>query len=95
MSQSFHDGSPGKESAYNAEDEADTGLIARLGRSPGVGNGKPLLYSCLENAMDRGAWRAIVHRVAKIQTRLSDGAGSKKYCESEKSANQLRSKDKC
>ena len=41
------------------------------GRSPGEGNGKPLQYSCLENPMDRKAWRAIVHGVAKSQTRLA------------------------
>ena len=40
------------------------GLIPRLGRSSGEGNGNPLLYSCLENPMDRGAWKAIVYRVA-------------------------------
>ena len=41
-----------------------------VGRSPGGGHGNPLLYSCLENLMDRGAWRATVHGVAKSQTRL-------------------------
>ena len=40
---------------------ADVGLIPGLGRSPGEGNGKPLLYSCLGNPMDRGAWQATVH----------------------------------
>ena len=40
------------------------------GRSPGVGNGNPLQYSCLENCMDRGAWRATVHWVAKSQVQL-------------------------
>ena len=44
------------------------GLIPGLGRSPGEGNGNPLQDSCLENSMDRGAWRAIVHRVAKNWT---------------------------
>ena len=39
--------------------------IAGLGRSPGGGNGNPLQYSCLENPMDRGAWQATVHGVAK------------------------------
>ena len=47
-------------------------LIPGLGRSPGVGNGKPLQYSCLENPMDRRAWQAIVHGVAKSQTWLSN-----------------------
>ena len=43
-----------------------------LGRSPGGGNGNPFQYSCLENSMDRGAWKAVVHGVAKSQTQLSD-----------------------
>ena len=42
--------------------------IPRSERSPGGGNGNPLQYSCLENPMDRGAWRAMVHRVAKSWT---------------------------
>ena len=49
----------------NAGDERDTGLTRGLGRFPGEGHGKPLRYSCLENPMDRGAWWAIVHEVAK------------------------------
>jgi len=43
----------------------DVGLIPGLGRSPREGNGNALQYSCLENPMDRGAWWATVHRVAK------------------------------
>ena len=50
----------------------DLRSIPGLGRSPGEGNGNPLQYSCLENPMDRGAWWATVHRVAKSWTRLSD-----------------------
>ena len=50
-------GSDGKEPVCSAE---DLGLISGLGRSPGEGNGNPLQYSCLENPMDRGAWRATV-----------------------------------
>ena len=50
----------------------DTGSIPGSGRSPGEGNGNPLQYSCLEDSMDRGAWRAIVHGFARSQTRLSD-----------------------
>ena len=46
------------------------GSIPGLGRSPGEGNGNLLQYSCLENPIDRGAWRAIVHGVAKSQTGL-------------------------
>ena len=48
----------------------DSGLILGSGRSPGGGNANPLQYSCLENPMDRGVWRATVHRVAKSQTQL-------------------------
>ena len=52
----------------NAGDTGDVGLIPGSERSPGVGNGIPLQYSCLENPTDRGAWRATVHGVAKSQT---------------------------
>ena len=52
----------------NAGDLRDEGLIPGLGRSPGGGNGNPLQYSCQENPMDRGAWWATVHVVAKSQT---------------------------
>ena len=62
-------GSDGKESACNV---GDLGSISGLGRSPGEGNGNPLQYSCLENPMDRGAWRATVHGVAESRTRLND-----------------------
>ena len=51
-------------------DAEDMGSIPGPGRSPGEGHGNPLQCSCLENPMDRGAWRATVHRVAKSQTRL-------------------------
>ena len=57
----------GKESACNA---GDTGLIPRLGRSLGVGSGNPLQYSCVEDPMDRGAWKTTVPRVAKSWTQL-------------------------
>ena len=50
----------------------DAGSIPGLARSLGEGNGNPLQYSCLENPMDRGAWRAIVHQVSKNRTQLSD-----------------------
>ena len=53
-------------------DAGGAGLIPGLGRFPGVGNGNPLQYSCLENPLDRGPWQAAVHRVAKSQTQLSD-----------------------
>ena len=50
----------------------ELGLIPELGRSPGKGNGNPLQYSCLENSMDRGAWRAAVHGVSKSWSWLCD-----------------------
>ena len=50
----------------------DTGVIPGSGRAPGGGNGNPLQYSCLEHSMDRGAWQATIHSVAKSQTRLGD-----------------------
>ena len=62
-------GSVVKESDYNAR---DPGSIPGSGRSPGEGNGNPLQYSCLENAMDGGVWWSTVHGVTKSQTRLSN-----------------------
>ena len=61
----FPGGSDGKESACDAR---DLGSIPGLGRSPVEGHGNALQYSCLENPMDRGAWRATFHGVAKSQT---------------------------
>ena len=52
----------------NAGDIRDTGSVPGLGRSSGEGNGNPLQYPCLENPMDRGAWWAKAHRVAKSDT---------------------------
>ena len=56
-------------SVYNV---GDLGSIPGSGRSPGEGNVNPLQYYCLENPMDRGAWKATAHGVAKSRTRLSD-----------------------
>ena len=50
----------------------DTGSIPQSGRSPGEGNGNPFQYSCLENPMDRGAWRATVQEVTKSCARPSN-----------------------
>ena len=69
LQKGFPGGSDGKESACNVGDQ---GSIPGSGRSPGEGNGYPLEYSCLENPMNRGAWRATVHGVAKNQTWLND-----------------------
>ena len=60
----------GEESACNAGDTRDAGSVPGFGRSPGEGNGNPLQYSCLENPMDRGAWRATIHKIAKSRTQL-------------------------
>ena len=61
----FPGGSDSKESAHNA---GSPSLTPGSGRSPGEGNGNLLQYSSLENPMDRGAWWATVHRIAKCQT---------------------------
>ena len=53
-----------------AGDLRDKSSVSKSGRSPERGNGYPLQYFCLENPMDRGAWRATVHRVTKSWTRL-------------------------
>ena len=64
----FPIGSDGKESACNAGDVRDADSNPWEGRSPGGGHGNPLQYSCLENSVDRGAWRATVHWVPKSRT---------------------------
>ena len=52
--------------------ERDTGLISGLEIAPGIGNGTPLQYSCLENSIGKGAWQTIVHGAPKSQTQLSN-----------------------
>ena len=63
----FPDGSAGKESACNAGDTEDMGLIPGSGRAPGGGNCDPLQYSCLKNPMDRGVWKATVQKVLRVR----------------------------
>ena len=64
-------GFPGSSEIKNPPVSAgDTGSFHASGRSPGVRNGNPLQYSCLENSMDRGAWWATVHGVTKSWTQL-------------------------
>ena len=65
----FPGSSVSKEYAWNV---GEPGSIPGTGRSPGEGNANPLQYSCLENSIDRGAWWATVHGVAKSWTQLSD-----------------------
>ena len=67
---SFPGGSVVKNLPANAGDAGNASSIPGLGRSPGGGNGNSLQYSCLENPMDRGAWQATVHEVAKSRTSL-------------------------
>ena len=64
----FPRSSVGKASACNA---GDLGLILGVGRSPGEGNGSPLQHYCLENPMDRGAWQATAHGVARVRHNLA------------------------
>ena len=68
----FPGGSVVKNPSTDAGDAAGLCWIPGLGRSPGGGNGNPLQCPCLENSMDRGAWRATVHGVAKSWTRQRD-----------------------
>ena len=69
LSVGFSGGSVVKNPLVNA---GGMGLIPGWGRSPGEGNGHLLQYSCLGNPLDRGAWQATVHGVAKSQTQLSN-----------------------
>ena len=62
----------GSEVTASARNAGDPGSIPGSGKSPGEGIGTPLQYSCLENSMDGGAWKAAVHGVAEGRTRLSD-----------------------
>ena len=68
----FPGGSVVKNPSANAGDKRDGSLIPGLGRSPGGGHGNPLQYSCLGNPMDKGAWQATVHGVAKSWTQLNN-----------------------
>ena len=67
----FSGGTIVKDSSANAGDARVVGLIPESGRSPGVGNGNLVQYSCLDNSTDRGAWWAIVHGVTKSRMWLS------------------------
>ena len=68
----FPDGASGKEPACQCQRLKDAGSNPGLGIFPGGGHGNPLQYSCLENPMDRGAWRATGHVVTKNWTQLSN-----------------------
>ena len=67
----FPGGAVVKNQPANAGDARDMGSIPESGKSPAVGNGNPLQYSCLENSLDRGAWWATVHGLEQSWTRLS------------------------
>ena len=64
-------GSVVKNPPANARDSGDSGSVSGLGRSPGVGNDNLFRCSCLENSMDRGAWRVTVHGVTRSGARLN------------------------
>ena len=66
LSEDFPGGTAVKNPLANTGETGDSGLIPVLGRPPGVGNGNPFQYSCLENSMDRGAWWATLHGVAEV-----------------------------
>ena len=68
ISMGFPGGPVVKDPPANAGDTRHVGLFPASGRSPGLGNGNPLQYSCLENFLDSGAWWASVHGVPKIGT---------------------------
>ena len=72
QSRGFPGGANGKESACQCRRHRTVSSAPGTGRSPGEGNGNSLQYSCLENPMDRGAWRATVRGAAKSQTQLND-----------------------
>ena len=63
----FPGGASGKNLPASAGDLRDAGSIPESGKSPGGGRGNPLQYPCLENPMDRGVWKAIVHGVARVR----------------------------
>ena len=67
-------------------------LVQSLGRedSPGEGNGHPFQYSCLENSMDRGAWQATVHEVAKCWTQLDDQHTLQNFLGPQQGKNSIR-----
>ena len=69
----------------NAGDSRDLGSILGSGKLPGVGNGNPLQYSCLENSIDRETWQATVHGVTKSRTRLSTAQHKKASNENQNS----------
>ena len=71
----FLSGSEGKDSACSA---GDPGSSPGSGRCPREGNGKPLQYFCLENPMDRGAWQATVHGIARVGDDLASKPPSQK-----------------
>ena len=80
----FSDGSVVKNLLANARNVRDTGLIPGSGRSLREGNGKPLHYSSLDNAMDRGAWQAIVYGVVKeldMTSQLNNNNNSNELCD--------------
>ena len=77
--QGFPGGTMVKNLPANAGDATDEGLIPASWRFPGVGNGNPFQFSCLENSVDRGVWPTKVHGIVKSQTWLSDWVHTRTY----------------
>ena len=71
LGEGFPGGTVGKNLLANARDAGNMGSVLGSGISPRGGNSSPLQYSCLDNPMDRGAWRATVHGVTKSWTQMS------------------------
>ena len=80
MTEQLHSVAQCKESTCSAGNLGDTGLIPRLERFLGGGNGNLLQYSCWEGPMDSGMWRAVVHRVTKSQTQLGTHTHQNQAC---------------
>ena len=91
-SDEFPGGPVVKNLPVSAGDTGDTGSIPGSGRTPGGENGSPLQYSCLENSMDRRAWWATVHEVAKSQTQLSTHTSSNKSRVKRRTRNHIKVK---
>ena len=88
----FPGGSLAKNPPANAGESRDSGSIPRSGRSLGVRNGNPLQYSCLESPRDRGAWRAVVHEVAKSHVGVNIILDTCNYSLGDSSVNGVKQK---
>jgi len=88
----FPGGSLAKNPPASEGESRDSGSVPGLGRSLGVRNGNPLQYSCQENPRDRGAWRAIVHEVAKSHVGVNIIVDTCNYSLGDSSVNRVKQK---